>query len=351
MYKKCKVKITDIDKEVFAKFDYSFNGVSNFKHDFVFAKPKNFNIGVIYGSSGSGKTTLLSKFGTETKIEWNNKKSVLSHFENSEKAIEKLNAVGFNSVPSWGKPRYVLSTGEGFRVDMARRLENNTVIDEYTSVINRETAKSCSLSLSKYIRKNDIKNFVVATCHDDILDWLKPDWIYNTDLKTMERGSLRQTPKFVVEILPCTHQIWSLFSRHHYLTSKLNKATRNWVAIWENKPVGFISAIYHPQPYHKEDCWREHRIVILPDYQGMGLGSKLSETIGEIFIKNKCRYYTKTAHPKLGQYRDKSNKWRPTVHNHKERKYSQSADNPKRTNIGFQKITRTSYCHEYIGKG
>ena len=39
MYKKCKVKITDIDKEVFAKFDYSFNGVSNFKHDFVFAKP------------------------------------------------------------------------------------------------------------------------------------------------------------------------------------------------------------------------------------------------------------------------------------------------------------------------
>lgn len=71
---------------------------------------------------------------------------------------------------------------------MARKLKDNAVIDEFTSVVNRETAKSCSVALSKHIKKRGLKNIVLATCHDDILEWLDPDWVYNTDTKEISRG-------------------------------------------------------------------------------------------------------------------------------------------------------------------
>jgi ABC-type ATPase with predicted acetyltransferase domain len=67
---------------------------------------------------------------------------------------------------------------------MARKLQTGTVIDEFTSVVNRETAKSCSVALSKYIKRNNLKNIVLATCHEDILSWLEPDWVYCTDIKS-----------------------------------------------------------------------------------------------------------------------------------------------------------------------
>jgi hypothetical protein len=31
------------------------------------------------------------------------------------------------------------------------------------------------------ILKNDIGNVVLSTCHHDIIDWLEPDWVLNTD--------------------------------------------------------------------------------------------------------------------------------------------------------------------------
>ena len=202
---KTKVTVTDIDNEVFSKFDYSFNGESTFDEHDMPKIPSDFNMGVIVGSSGSGKSTLLSKFGKEKDITWDDSKSVISHFKSPEDAIDKLSAVGLNSIPAWGRPRGVLSTGEGFRADMARKLGDNIVVDEFTSVVNRETAKSLSVAFSKYIKSNDIKGVVLASCHSDILDWLEPDWVYNTDTKEISRGSHRR-PKIVLEILPCSYE-------------------------------------------------------------------------------------------------------------------------------------------------
>ena len=111
--KRSIVEITEIDADVFSKFDYQFDGTSEFVPPVIHDIPKEYNLGVIYGSSGSGKSTLLEGFGTEEKIQWNDNQSVVSHFDNTDDAIERLSAVGLNSIPTWGKPRKVLSTGEG----------------------------------------------------------------------------------------------------------------------------------------------------------------------------------------------------------------------------------------------
>jgi ABC-type ATPase with predicted acetyltransferase domain len=150
--------------------------------------PKQFKIGVIVGSSGSGKSTILKNFGQEEFPEWDTTRSILSHFESPDVAINKLGAVGLNSIPSWYKPYHVLSNGEKFRADLARKLKSNSVIDEFTSVVDRNVAKAASVSLARYIKNNDISNIILSTCHRDILEWLEPDWVIDTDAGEFHQG-------------------------------------------------------------------------------------------------------------------------------------------------------------------
>ena len=171
----------------------------------ILTAPKNFKLGVIVGSSGSGKSTLLKHFGTEETPIWTANKAVISHFDSPDDGINRLSAVGFNSIPSWYKPYEVLSNGEKFRADLARKLKTGAVIDEYTSVVDRNVAKAASVALSKFIKNNDIENVVLSTCHYDIIDWLEPDWVLNTDTGELLNGfflSVRQSlSKYIAQTM------------------------------------------------------------------------------------------------------------------------------------------------------
>ena len=179
--------VSSVDRDEFIEasekaFDCIFDGTSTFYPWKMPTKiPKSFKLGVIVGSSGSGKSTLLKQFGNEDIPYWESNKSIISHFDNADDAINKLGSVGLNSIPSWYKPYHVLSNGEKFRADLARKLKSNTVIDEFTSVVDRTVAKAASVSLGRYIKNNDIGNIVLSTCHRDILEWLEPDWVLDTD--------------------------------------------------------------------------------------------------------------------------------------------------------------------------
>lgn len=171
-------------------FDCKFNGTSKFfPWELPTKLPKSFNIGVIYGSSGSGKSTLLQSFGNPSSHSWSGDKAIVSHFDSPDDGINKLSAVGLNTIPTWYKPYDVLSNGEKFRADLSRSIRDNAVIDEFTSVVDRNVAKAASVALSKYIKNNNIKNVVLATCHEDILDWLEPDWVINTNSGVVYDGN------------------------------------------------------------------------------------------------------------------------------------------------------------------
>jgi len=190
-------------------FDCSFGGVSKF---YPWELPQDdllndFSLGVIVGGSGTGKSTLLRQFGIEEVPVWESDKAVVSHFDSPDTAISRLMAVGLNTVPSWYKPYSVLSNGEKFRADLARKIKHNAVIDEFTSVVDRNVAKAASVALSRYVKKHNLKNVVVSTCHHDIVDWLQPDWVINTDTGHLYDGfflsdqksslkSIRQTAVF-----------------------------------------------------------------------------------------------------------------------------------------------------------
>jgi len=177
-------------------FDCIFDGTSKF---YPWELPKNiptkFKIGVIVGGSGSGKSTLLKNFGTEQEPVWDNNKAIISHFDNPQDGINKLGSVGFNSIPSWYKPYEVLSNGEKFRADLARKINSNAVIDEYTSVVDRNVARAASVALSRYVKNNNINNVVISTCHRDIIEWLEPDWVIDTDTGQLLDGFFLLDPK------------------------------------------------------------------------------------------------------------------------------------------------------------
>lgn len=186
--------ISSVEKDDFIRasekaFDCAFDGISRFyPWKLPTNIPKKFKLGVIVGSSGSGKSTLLKKFGIEENPTWDPNKSIVSHFDNPDEAINKLGSVGLNTIPSWYKPYHVLSNGEKFRADLSRKLKSGAVIDEYTSVVDRTVAKAASISLSRYIKENDLENVVISTCHQDILDWLEPDWVIDTDTGELLNG-------------------------------------------------------------------------------------------------------------------------------------------------------------------
>lgn len=148
--------------------------------------PEKWNIGVIVGGSGTGKTTIAKEiFGDQyiTNFQYS-ADSVIDDMPKTDidNITKMFYSVGFGSVPSWLKPYNVLSNGEKMRVDLARAmLERDFVVfDEFTSVVDRNVAKTACMAINKAIKKTD-KKFVAISCHYDILDWLQPDWVFDTN--------------------------------------------------------------------------------------------------------------------------------------------------------------------------
>jgi GNAT superfamily N-acetyltransferase len=334
--------VDEITDEVCRRFDFTFDGQVKTQ---VYDLPRidhTANIGLIVGPSGSGKTTLLKQFNVVDKPTWDTNKSVCSHFTTADEAQERLCAVGLNSIPSWLKPFHALSNGEQFRAALARLIDNDTAFDEFTSVIDRDVAKSTCHSVQRFIRKNQIKNVVFASCHYDIIDWLQPDWVFDTATGELSpRGCLRR-PDIELDVLPCFHEAWQAFSKHHYLTENINKSARCWVCFWGSKTVGFASSISYPSGTVK-NAFREHRTVVLPDFQGLGIGVRLSDAVAQMHIDEGKRYFSKTVHPRMGEYRNASPLWKPTSKNMITRK---DGNTPAR----WQLRKGLSFSHEYVGR-
>jgi ABC-type ATPase with predicted acetyltransferase domain len=189
------IKKSEIDKtfrvaKVMADFDVKLeHSTENFIGTIEI--PENWNIGLIVGASGTGKTTIAKELFKDILI--NNfeykSKSVIDDMpkDKSVEEIEKMfYAVGFGSVPSWLKPYNVLSNGEKMRVDLARALleKDNVCFDEFTSVVDRNVAQTACIAINKAIKKQN-KKFIAISCHYDIIEWLQPDWIFDTNKMQM----------------------------------------------------------------------------------------------------------------------------------------------------------------------
>jgi GNAT superfamily N-acetyltransferase len=228
-----------------------------------------------------------------------------------------LSAVGFSSPPAWLRPFGVLSTGQQFRVALARLLadalvqpqEQRTpiVLDEFTSVVDRTVAQVGSAALAKAVRGQGLQ-FVGVTCHDDVLDWLQPDWTYRPAENRFTWRCLRRRPAIGLTIGRCAATAWPLFAPHHYLSHALAHSAVCFQAEWHGRPVAFSAWLpfFGPGPPTR----REHRTVTLPDFQGVGIGPALSGLVASMWRGLGCRALSTTTNPGLVQSRIRSPHWR-----------------------------------------
>jgi energy-coupling factor transporter ATP-binding protein EcfA2 len=345
----CNIKLDDISKNLASAFDYSFDGSSAFELPVV-SVPDEYAIGLIVGPSGSGKSSLLAEIGDAVTPRWEHGVSIASHFSSDLDAKEKLGAAGLNSVPAMLLPYDRLSNGQKFRADIARMLNSNAVIDEFTSVVDRQVAKSCSWAIQRYIRDKGLRNITFSSCHYDVIDWLNPDWVFDTESNSLGfRGSVRR-PEIEIKLYQADSRVWGLFRSHHYLSADINKSARCWLAMWDGKPVGFTSVIAFPSGTIK-NAWREHRTVILPDFQGLGIGVRISDAVGAIITSEGGRFFSKTSSYRMGEYRNSSPSWRPTSKNGMARKDYLSNRKTKESGYKHRHVERICYSHEYTKRG
>ena len=341
-----KVLVDEYTQKASESFDYDFDGENKF-YPFEFPnelKNADFNILCIVGASGSGKSVFSKYFGQQKELCWDNTKSILSNFDTPDDGIERLNSVGLNSIPTWCKPRNVLSIGEGFRADLARQIESGCVIDEFTSTVDRNVAISCSKSISKYIKNKGLKKCVFVSCHKDFIDALQPDYVIDLDDKCVydTRGGLRQRFEISIYEICSKQNVWDIFKHNHYLSANLNMASRCFVAFYNNELVAFISLLPLPNGYI-ENGYKVHRLVVLPDYQGLGIASKLLLWFANVLEKTNCKLYIRTSHIKLKNFLQHNKNWVETAR-------SGQVSPPMMLKDTRVRKERIAYSFKYIGE-
>ncbi len=279
---------------------------------------EDWSIGAIVGPSGSGKSTIAhAAFGEAVyrSRTWRDDVAVVDDIggRSVKQAVKILTAVGFGSPPAWLRPYRTLSGGEQFRCDLARALLENPPLlafDEFTSVVDRTVAQIASAALAKAVRKRDVcKKFVAVTCHYDVLPWLEPDWVLDMAQQRLDWRRLRR-PQLRLRVSRCKQTMWRMFARHHYLSSSLPRSATCFVACRGGQPVAFCATA---GMYGVKGRKRISRIVTLPDYQGLGIGVRLTERVADYEAARGFGVHLTASHPAIIGYCRNSKRWR-TAH-------------------------------------
>ncbi len=250
---------------------------------------EDWSIGLVVGPSGSGKTTLgREAFGPEAfyqPVGWRPDAPIvdcISPDGDFNAVTAALAAVGLGTVPAWLRPYSVLSNGEKFRADLARVIceePSRVVIDEFTSVVDRQIARFGALAFQKAWRRTKGR-CILLSCHYDIIDWVEPDWVFDVEKGTLERGRLWRRPKFELEIWKTDWRYWPEFEPHHYLKVPNMIAAACYIGTVEGERVCHLGMSTKNKAAKVEA--RACRLVVKPEWQGAGVGLRFLNAVCEI---------------------------------------------------------------------
>jgi GNAT superfamily N-acetyltransferase len=174
----------------------------------------------------------------------------------------------------------------------------------------------------------------------------------NSPSTSIERPSLFEIPGLTLLIWAVDgRDIWPRFKDFHYMSAKYSGHRAFLAALPDGQEVAFTSVMRFPHG-HIFNAWREHRTCVLPDYQGLGIGVRFVNWMGEHIINHDAfvdsegrhgRLYSRTVHPGFGRWRNTSPLWRATGSNEK------VGAKPSKRGISSTALMRLSYSHEYIG--
>lgn len=308
-------------QQVSGLFDVSLDEkLTSVWHHELPVEQQPWRVGLIVGASGAGKSVLARQLWGDRviqSVDWSNA-PVIDQFPADmpiRDITNLLTSVGFGTVPAWLRPYSTLSNGERFRTDMARVIAETPdaetiVVDEFTSVVDRQVARVASHCVQKSIRRSK-RQFVAVTCHYDVIDWLQPEWVYDVSGLEFSWRSVQPRPSMRLEIHEATTAIWKVFARHHYMSADIARSARCFVATLDGELCGFTSYMHFPHPKTRS-IKRVHRLVVLPDYQGLGIAGMMQDWLGQHLADQGYRCRIVSAHPAIIAMHAHSRRWRET---------------------------------------
>ena len=69
-----------------------------------------------------------------------------------------------------------------------------TVIDEFTSHLDRHLARRMCAGVAAFVRSKGVRQVVLVTCHSDVLGFLNPDWLFHTPSGKLIVQEIAQRP-------------------------------------------------------------------------------------------------------------------------------------------------------------
>jgi GNAT superfamily N-acetyltransferase len=241
------------------------------------------------------------------------------------------------------------------------------VIDEFTSTLDRTVACTASAALARLLRnpKSAIQNpkLVILTCHTDILPWLAPDWVLDLapPLSPGGRGAggegaaadggrkprplvaalwrCLQRPQLHLAVCRVPQRMWRTFAGHHYLAGGLAASATCYAAFLpagdggqgtgaeglgspanaplslspvprfrsRSEPVAFCATV---ASLGWKKTKRITRLVTLPEFQGLGIASRLAETVAAHEQRKGHRVTITASHPAILAHCSRSPRWK-----------------------------------------
>jgi GNAT superfamily N-acetyltransferase len=153
-------------------------------------------------------------------------------------------------------------------------------------------------------------------------------------------GGSRERRELRLEICRVPQRLWLRFAKHHYLSGGLSTAATCYAAFWDETcwRAGCVSTPMAPQcettpPRHREaDASRspespiafcavlatlghrrtKHitRLVVLPEFQGLGIGPRLAESVAAIEAAKGNRVTITASHPSILAWCSRSPRWK-----------------------------------------
>lgn len=262
---------------------------------------------LITGASGVGKSLLLTSisrhYSTTKKIpnHIDKEKSIaeIISYEDAGKVIRYLSKFGL------GEPRILigpfshLSDGQKERFLIASALLQGIgplILDEFTTRLDRRTAQIVAINLGKILRSNKQSAFI-ASCHDDIVDFLKPD----IHIELRSNGKHRVLNKKIkntnilksleIEIKKGTIDDYKKLSRYHYENDNPNDIDMlaplvdHVVTAHSKGELIGVNLCIRPWPKKFEifsefseinkHILQSFRVIVHPQYRGIGLTKEL----------------------------------------------------------------------------
>lgn len=317
-------RCSDFNSYRAARVKSLFNAESGCNFDLTAQLPiddDGWKLGLVVGPSGSGKTSIGRQiFGGPEHIydpdDWPHDKPIVDAIKPTgdfDAVTGALAAVGLGSVPTWLRPFPVLSNGEKFRANLARLVceePARVVVDEFTSVVDRQIARFGALAFQKSWRRTAGKA-VLLSCHYDIIEWLEPDWVFDTATGQYSGRCLWRRPKFELKIWQTDGSYWPMFEPHHYLKLPRMVAATYYVGTVDGVPVCHVATA----PRLEVNAMRACRLVVMPEWQGAGVGMRFLNEVCKIqmtsakFAARTRAVYFHTSHPGLCAAIRRDKKW------------------------------------------